>query len=60
MMRSIRALNGMGLPQTFDGLGSYTTSGSGGGDNTGGGGGDTQPGTIRIHDIQGATQTSPR
>ncbi|WP_443063646.1 lamin tail domain-containing protein [Streptomyces sp. NBC_00663] len=35
------------------------TPDSGGGDGGGGGGGTTDPGTVRVHDIQGTTRLSP-
>jgi predicted extracellular nuclease len=35
------------------------TPGSGGGDGGGEGGGSTDPGTVRVHDIQGTTRLSP-
>ncbi|MEU6380013.1 endonuclease/exonuclease/phosphatase family protein [Streptomyces sp. NPDC046909] len=48
-----------GTPTPYNSAGQTADSGSGDGGGSGGGGGTTDPGTVRVHDIQGTTRLSP-
>ena len=48
-----------GTPSPVNAAGETPSTGDGDGDGDGDGGGSTDPGTVRVHDIQGTTRLSP-